>query len=82
MLCFDDGFRSIVPRKVFGEGKNYTFEGMALRGAADSPYLLTRMYGDYMTPPKQGTEFQHNFYYLDLAHPYKDAPASLMKNHD
>lgn len=81
-LCFDDDFRSIVPRKVFGDGKPYTFAGLTLRGAADSDYLLTRMYGDYMTLPKQGTEFQHNFYYLDLAHAYKDASPSLMKEHD
>lgn len=71
-----------MPRTVFGDGKPYDFEGLTLRGAADSDYLLTKMYGDYMTPPKAGTEFQHNFHYLDLAHPYKDALASLMKDHD
>lgn len=82
VLCFDDDFRSIVPREVYGDGKPYTFESLTLRGAADSHWLLTKMYGDYMTPPKQGTEFQHNFYYLDLEHSYKDAPESLIQDHD
>ncbi len=72
VLCFDDDFRSIVPREVFGKGKPYTFEGLTLCGAADSDTLLRHMYGDYMTPPPHGKEFQHHFYYLDLNHPYRE----------
>lgn len=72
VLCFDDDFRSIVPREVFGTPRPYAFENLSLLGAADSDYLLTRMYGDYMTPPPPGTEFQHHFYYLDMEHPYRD----------
>lgn len=72
VLCFDDGFRSIVLREVFGKAKPYQFENITLMGAADSDTLLTHMYGDYMTPPPHGKEFQHHFYYIDMEHPYRE----------
>lgn len=72
VLCFDDGLRSIVPREVYGTPKPYLFEGCTLLGVADYDRLLTQMYGDYMTPPKEGNRFQHNFYYLDLDTPYRE----------
>lgn len=72
VLCFDDGIRSVVPREVYGTPTPYTFEDRTLLGVEQYETLLSQMYGEYMTPPRQGTEFQHNFYYLDLEHPYRD----------
>lgn len=72
VLCFDDGYRSIVDREVYGTPTPYSFEGRMLMGVEKADALLTKMYGDYMTPPPPGTEFQHNFYYLDMEHPYRE----------
>lgn len=72
VLCFDDGLRSVVPREVYGTPSPYEFEGRTLLGVEKYDQLLSQMYGDYMTPPPAGTEFQHNFYYLDLEHPYRE----------
>lgn len=72
VLCFDDGLRSIVPREVYGTPKPYIFEGRELLGVEDYDTLLTHMYGDYMTPPQGNKQHQHNFYYLDLEHPYRE----------
>ena len=72
MLCFDDGFRSIVTKDVYGKPTPYMFEGRTLLGVEKYDEMLTKMYGNYMTPPPKGTEFQHNFYYLDLDKPYRE----------
>jgi len=44
-------FKNLMPIEVYGEGKEYEFEGLTLRGPVDYDYYLTRIYGDYMTPP-------------------------------
>ncbi len=72
VLCFDDGYKSIVDRDIYGTPTPYYFEGRTLLGVEKADALLTKMYGDYMTPPPAGTEFQHNFHYLDMDHPYRD----------
>ena len=41
-------------------------------GVEQYDYLLSHMYGDYMTPPPAGTEFQHNIHYMNLEMPYKE----------
>ena len=51
MLCFDDGLRSVVERSVYGTPKPYNFEDRTLLGVEQADKLLTKMYGDYMTPP-------------------------------
>ena len=71
VLCFDDGLRSVVPREVYGEPTPYQFEDRTLMGVEKYDYLLTHMYGDYMTPPPPGSEFQHNIHYLNLEMPYR-----------
>lgn len=32
-------------------GNFYTFEDSTLHGPIDADFILTQMYGDYMTPP-------------------------------
>ncbi len=72
VLCFDDGLRSVVPREVYGTPTPYPFEDRTLMGVEQYDYLLSHMYGDYMTPPPAGTEFQHNIHYMNLEMPYKE----------
>ncbi|ARW20157.1 MULTISPECIES: LicD family protein [Pediococcus] len=43
--------KEIMPRKYFGEGKKYTFEGRTFRGPTDYDSYLKHMYGNYMELP-------------------------------
>lgn len=45
--------KEIVPRKYFGEGKLYEFEGHMFRGPSDYDAYLKHMYGDYMKLPSR-----------------------------
>ena len=45
-------FREMFPKTVYGAGRLYDFEDAQLCGPEDADYVLTQMYGDYMTPPK------------------------------
>ncbi len=45
-------FKEMFPKSVYGAGRLYDFEDAQLCGPEDADYVLTQMYGDYMTPPK------------------------------
>ncbi|MBO5595908.1 MAG: LicD family protein [Bacteroidales bacterium] len=45
-------FKDVMPRSCFGSGRLYEFEGKMLPGPEDAHLMLSRIYGDYMTPPK------------------------------
>lgn len=70
---YDDGYNGRMRKEVMGTPTPYPFEDAVLRGYEQYDTYLSGKYGDYMTPPKRGTEFQHNFYYLDLDKPYREA---------
>lgn len=72
ILISDWGIREVMPRGIFGTPVEYEFEGMKAFGHADANEYLTRVYGDYMTPPppeKQVTH--HTFIYCNLNESYK-----------
>lgn len=50
----------ILPREVYGEGKDYMFEGIKVKGPDQADTYLTHFYGDYMTPPPEGERNRHN----------------------
>lgn len=51
--------REIVPKSWYGDGTDYPFEDMVVKGLDDAPAYLTQIYGDYMTPPSD-TSSKHN----------------------
>ncbi len=53
-------FRSILDKKVYGNGRLYDFEGLKLNGPYDYDTYLTQIYGDYMNPPKEEEKNKHN----------------------
>lgn len=53
--------KEMLPKKVFGEGKLYDFEGLKLSGPQDYDAYLTRLYGDYMTPVREADYSKHGF---------------------
>lgn len=53
-------FRETVPKEWFGEGKQYQFEDIIVRGVDKAHEYLSYIYGDYMTPPPMDERNQHN----------------------
>lgn len=63
--------KEIVPNKVFGEPKLYTFEDTVVYGVADYDTYLSQIYGDYMKLPPEGKRCTtHSYYKLDLEKSY------------
>lgn len=52
--------REVVPTKWFGNAKYGIFEGVQVRIPADSPKILTALYGDYMKLPPEEDRIAHN----------------------
>lgn len=52
-------FKEMFPKEKYGKGKLYPFENDYLNGPEDADYILTQMYGDYMTPPKESEKNAH-----------------------
>ncbi len=52
-------FKEMFPKTYYGEGKLYPFEDMELMGPVNYDAVLTQLYGDYMTPPKDAEKNAH-----------------------
>ena len=52
--------REIVDKRLLGQGKEYPFETLMLRGPEQYDAFLRHFYGDYMTPPKDADKDKHN----------------------
>ena len=58
-FCGYWGIKEMFPKTVYGEGALYPFEDLMLMGPADYDFVLTQMYGDYMTPPEESKRHDH-----------------------
>ena len=61
-VCNFMGFwreKETFPRRVYDESAVYPFEDIELPGPGDYDYVLTQMYGDYMTPPPESERDHH-----------------------
>ena len=52
-------FKEMFPKSYYGKGTLYDFEGYRLMGPDNYDAVLTQMYGDYMTPPKDADKNAH-----------------------
>lgn len=52
-------FKEMFPKSWYGGGAMYDFETTKLRGPQNAGAVLTQMYGDYMTPPKEQNRNAH-----------------------
>ena len=52
--------KEMFHKKYYGEGADYFFEDVVLRGPADYETVLTQMYGDYRNPPSKDEMNHHN----------------------
>lgn len=65
--------------KVLGEPTPIAFEDKEVWGLRDNDSYLTKLFGDYMTPPPADKIHQHNFFYMDLDSPYRTFDKSRLK---
>ena len=52
--------KEILPKEVYGDGADYEYEGMIIKGPAQYDIYLSHFYGDYMTPPPLDERNKHN----------------------
>jgi lipopolysaccharide cholinephosphotransferase len=52
-------FKEMFPKRLYGAGRDYPFEDITLHGPEHYDEILTQMYGDYMTPPKEADRNAH-----------------------
>lgn len=73
LICdYDDGLKGVMRKEELGSPTPISFENQIVMGVQNFHAYLKRKYGDYMTPPAQSGQRQHNFHYLDLNKPYKE----------
>ncbi|WP_195415847.1 LicD family protein [Enterocloster citroniae] len=52
-------FNELFKKEVYGKLTKYAFEDLFMYGPEDYDKYLTSLYGDYMTPPKEGDRNAH-----------------------
>ena len=50
----------ILPKECYGEGTDYEYEGLIVKGPDKADMYLSHFYGDYMTPPPENQRNRHN----------------------
>lgn len=56
-------FKEMFEKKHYGDGTVYDFEDDVMIGPKDYDFILTQMYGDYMTPPNNQEKNAHAAYF-------------------
>ena len=61
-LCLFGSYmtKEVMPLTIVGNCADYPFEDTTLKGPEDYDRFLTRLYGDYMTPPQDKDKNKHN----------------------
>lgn len=72
-FCGAWGKKEIMPKAIFGSGSIGSFEGLEVMLAENWDQYLSKLYGDYMTPPPEEKRVGHHYYtVLDLEKSYTD----------
>ena len=66
-FCGYWGMKEMFPKSVYGEGRLYTFDDLMLMGPVNYDFVLSQMYGDYMTPPPEDQRNHHSVSLLDYS---------------
>jgi len=73
-IClYNDHTHAIIPKEVFGQPTEVSFEGHAFWGPQQADRYLRFCFGPtYMQLPPEEKRHVHNFYYLDFEKPFKE----------
>lgn len=67
------GDKEVMPSRVFGQGQKIMFEGIEVIIPENYNEYLTRLYGDYMTPPPPEKRIGHHYYEIaDMEKSYRE----------
>lgn len=64
--CGNLGKKEMFFKDVYGEGLLYPFEDIQIMGPVNYDFVLTQMYGDYMTPPDENNREHHHLRIIDI----------------
>ncbi len=64
--CGNWGIKEMFSKSVYGKGTLYQFEDLWLNGPDDYNFVLTQMYGDYMTPPNENDRDRHHLKIIEI----------------
>lgn len=64
------GYKGVMDKKVYGKGKKAQFETIKIICPEKNEIHLTKLYGDWKTPPPETKRTTHHSYYLDLTKSY------------
>lgn len=59
-FCGNWHMKEMFSKDIYGAGALYPFEDIMIRGPESYDFVLTQMYGDYMTPPPQNKRNHHS----------------------
>ena len=59
-FCGNWHMKELFSKNIYGEGALYPFEDVMVRGPHNYDFVLTQMYGDYMTPPPENQRNHHS----------------------
>lgn len=58
-------FDEMFDKKYYGDGQEYQFEDITIRGPKDYDFVCSQLYGDYMTPPSKEERNHHESEIID-----------------
>lgn len=74
--------REIMDKRLFGTPALYRFEDSSFFAPEKIDDYLTRLYGDFMTPPPPEKQvLRHNYSLLDFNMPYREYELNQKKQH-
>ena len=65
-VCGIRGRKTIFAKEKYGDGRKYKFEDIYVNGPAEYDFILTQLFGDYMTPPEKNNRDQHHITILKV----------------
>ena len=78
---YTDGYKKAFPKEICDHYGPFEFEGHIVQGIKNYDPYLKVMYGDYMKIPPEEKRIQHNFYHIDLDHPYREYKGNDRENY-
>lgn len=65
-MCFYGRNKELFSKEVFGKGTQLPFEDFTVNAPENYDFVLTQIYGDYMTPPPEEKRDHHHIQIIEI----------------
>lgn len=65
-MCFYGRSKEVFSKEAFGKGTPLPFEDFTVNAPEKYDFVLTQIYGDYMTPPEEGKRDRHHIRIIEM----------------